>query len=300
MDLRQLRCFAVLAEELNFGRAARRLNVAQPAVSQQIARLEADLNVSLFDRNRNSVHLTDAGTALFGDARQILDLVDAATVNVRSVGRAGDGILRVGFVGSLHAPFPEAIERVRVDNPRLHVHCTEQTYDQLIAGIREDRIHVGVYRQWLLTSPLPTREVGRTRLMIAMHDSHPLADQPRVQLEDLARDPFVFFSQAIFPGYSERVGSLCRTVGFTPYVVQEVFSVPAAMHFVGAKAGVSVQPEFHSVESKAGVVFRELSPTVYLPTAAIWRPNSTHKPLASFQEILENLVCAANLVIPAR
>jgi DNA-binding transcriptional LysR family regulator len=289
VDLRQLRCFAVLAEELNFGRAARRLDVAQPAVSQQIARLEADLEVSLFDRDRNSVHLTEAGNALFTDARRILDLVDAATVNVRTVGRAGDGLLRIGFLGSLHAPFPAAIERIRRENPRMHVQCIEQTYDQLISGIREDRIHIGVYRQWLLTSPLPTREVGRTRLMIALHDAHPLADQPRVQLADLARDPFVFFSQTIFPGYSERVGSLCRTVGFTPYVAQEVFSVPAAMYFVGAKAGVSVQPEFHSVESKSRVVFRELEPTVYLPTAAIWRPNSTHKPLLLFQEILAEL-----------
>ena len=84
MDLRQLRCFAVLAEELNFGRAARRLNVAQPAVSQQIARLEADLDVSLFDRNRSSVHLTEAGKALHTDARRILDLVDVATANVRN------------------------------------------------------------------------------------------------------------------------------------------------------------------------------------------------------------------------
>lgn len=293
MDLRQLRCFAVLAEELNFGRAARRLAVAQPAVSQQIARLETTLEVSLFDRDHTSVHLTDAGRALFEDARHILELVDEATVRARTIGRSGEGVLKIGFVNGLHRPFPEAIDAARDANPGLHVECFEETYDRLIAGIREDRLHIGVYRQWLLTSPLPNRQVGHTRLMVAVDNSHRLAEQTRIQLSDLAEDPFVFFSQNIFPGYSQRVGSLCRSVGFTPHVVQEVSTVPAAMYFVGAKAGVAIVPEFQAVGSKARVVFRDLDPTVYLPTAAVWRHNSTHKPLASFLKILMSLTESA-------
>jgi DNA-binding transcriptional LysR family regulator len=274
MDLRGLRAFVAVAEELHYGRAAVRLAVAQPALSQQIIRLEESLGTKLFERSRNRVALTDAGRVLLADARRMLELADEAVTHVRFAERGFTGDLHVGFVGAMHVLLMAVMPLLERERPGVRVRISELTFDQMLSGLYDERVDVGVFRQWSEAPSMSVEEIDRSRLAVALHTSHPLAAELSVPLAALRYDSFIYFSRTIVPGYSERLNAAFAAVGVVPRVAQEVFSAEAAMSFVGANRGIIIVPQGGPTERTGhrDVVFRPLGePELFVPTVAAWK-----------------------------
>ena len=213
MDLRSLRAFVAVAEELHYGRAAVRLAVAQPALSQQIIRLEESLGAKLFARSRNRVELTNSGRVLLADARRILELADDAVTHVRFAERGLAGDLHIGFVGAMHVLLMDVVPQLETEHPEVRVRVSELTFDQMLSGLYDERVDVGLFRQWSEAPSMSVEEIDRSRLAVALHASHPRASSETVPLSALRYDPFIFFSRTIVPGYSERINAACAAVG---------------------------------------------------------------------------------------
>jgi DNA-binding transcriptional LysR family regulator len=273
MDFRRLQYFIAVAEERHYGRAAERLHVAQPAVSQQIARLEREMNFELFERGHHSVRLTEAGRILLGDARRILAMVEEATNRATAASKGLLGGLNIGFVGSMHFSLPVAIATIQKHYPDVRIRLAEMSLDHLLAALYEERIDLGLFRQWPLRLAMTVEEIGTTALAVALPRGHRLLKLKAVPLVELAAEPFIYFSRTVIPWYAERINARFAEAGVVPRVAQEVFTSQVALSFVAAGKGISVMPEpLPSVAVPGeGVQFRPLiEPQIIVPTVAAW------------------------------
>jgi len=264
MELRQLRYFAEVAAELHYGRAAARICVSQPALSQQIQLLESELGVELFDHQQRTrqrrVVLTEAGTAFLAQARHLLHLSQQAIENVRRVGSQQKTVelgyyqlLRpdrlVGIVQRFSASFPDV---------QFHLHelpTFRAVQEALVAG----RIALGLTMLPLLHEELAARPFGQGGLHVALPTSHPLAALPEVPLEALAHEKWVEISRPLHPVYDE-IEHLCQQAGFSRRgaIVQEVSSLELLSNFVRLGLGVAFVPSFFDLGAVPGVVARPL------------------------------------------
>jgi DNA-binding transcriptional LysR family regulator len=276
VELRQLRYFAALAEDLHFSRAATRLGIAQPALSQQIARLEESLGVVLFERNRNGVQMTDAGRSLLRDSRRIMSLVDEATMRAEAASKGLVGELNIGFVGGLHFSLPKAIDAIQQQLPGTRISLLELTFDQLMSSLYDEGIDLGLFRQWTLRPPMHVETIGYTPLVVALPKEHLLCARSMIPLRDLATESFIFYSRTIVPGYAERVGVAFGEIGVVPRVVQEVFIAQVAFSFVAAGRGITLVPQTaRNARTESQVEFRDVvEPVITVPTVAAWRQES--------------------------
>ena len=244
MDLRHLRYFVAVAEERHFSRAAQRLHVSQPPLSQQIQALEAELGVPLFTRGRGGVQRTAAGDALLPLARGILDAVEHAMTQTRRVGRGETGRLTVGFAGSM--PFTDIMPRLLRDYraawPQVTLDLREQPSQAQIDDLLAHRLDLGFIRPTALMhdARLATLVVQREPLLAAVHSDHPLAAQLRVSLADLRDQPFVLYSASLGSGLREQTLALCAQAGFTPRIAQEVHEMPTLIGLISAGLGVGI------------------------------------------------------------
>lgn len=259
LELRHLRYFRVVAEELHFGRAAARLAVAQPTLSVQIKQLEARVGARLFERHTRQVALTDAGRTLDEAARRILRDVDIALEATREVHAGHAGVLRVGFGPTLMlSTLAHVVRTYRQRHPGVRIDLREMpTSEQLTALLRGD-LDVGFVRGADADPRLHVELFAREPLLIALHADHPGAGAARVPLASLAHDPWVLFPRAIAPRLHEQVIRLCRQAGFTPNVVQESREVYTTVGLVGAGVGVTIVPETVRRMSRAGVVYKSI------------------------------------------
>ncbi len=286
MELRQLRYFVAVAEELHFGRAAARLAMAQPPLSQQIRKLEDELGFRLFDRNRTMVRLTDAGRSLLLDARRMLTTLEEATAKARLASGGDIGRLRIGFVGSPKVALLNAIKRHR-ESADIYVSLEEVTFDELIAGIYDDRIDLGVFRQWMPTTAIHTAVIDTGTLSAAIPVLHPLAKRESIELSTLSAESFVGFKRTITPGYQERLSIACAEAGFVPKIEREVLSAHSALCFVAAGAAVAIVPESTAELSFPGVTYRPvINPSIEVPIVAAWRPESNSIAVHDFVRLI--------------
>jgi DNA-binding transcriptional LysR family regulator len=269
VEIRQLRTFVAVAEELSFSRAAIRLTIAQPAVSQQVMQLEKSLDAHLFERRGNRIELTDAGRSLYADAPRLLaDVADAAT-RARFAHRGQFGQLRIGFVGYyLHPPIPEAIADLRLAVPQLDVVVSHHSYDQLFSALSSRNIDVGVYRHWSAPAVFPSLVVDRAKLFAVLRAGHPLLASATIRLHELTAQPFVFINT---PGYADTIHAACRTAGFVPAVSRLMAGAAAAMYAVAEGSGVALLPRIARLRVD-GIELREIvEPACDVPTVAVWR-----------------------------
>lgn len=259
LELRHLRYFRVVADELHFGRAAARLGVAQPTLSVQIKQLEAMVGARLFERHTRQVSLTDAGRTLDDAARRILRDVDTAVEATREVHAGHAGVLRVGFGPTLMlSTLAHVVRTYRQRHPGVRIDLREMpTSEQLTALLRGD-LDVGFVRGADADPRLHVELFAREPLLIALHRDHPSAGAARVPLASLAHDPWVLFPRAIAPRLHEQVIRLCRQAGFTPNVVQESREVYTTVGLVGAGVGVTIVPETVRRMSQKGVVYKTI------------------------------------------
>ncbi|EHL91838.1 hypothetical protein HMPREF1024_03232 [Klebsiella sp. 4_1_44FAA] len=223
IELRHLRYFVAVAEELHFGRAAARLNISQPPLSQQIQILEQQTGARLFARTNRSVSLTAAGKQFLADSRQILAQVDEAAARAARLHHGETGELRIGFTSS--APFIKAVSDTlsmfRQRLPDVHILTRETNTREQIVPLSEGALDLGLLRNTQLPDTLAWERVLREPLLAMVPANHPLARQPSVSLAALAREPFVFFDPHVGTGLYDDILGLLRRYGHTPKIAQE-------------------------------------------------------------------------------
>jgi DNA-binding transcriptional LysR family regulator len=244
-----------VADELHFGRAAARLQMAQPPLSQQVRRLERELGVELFRRNRRHVELTHAGTALLPEARRTLAAAERATAVVAAVAAGASGRVALGFVGSLaHGVLPLLVRELRLQAPEVEIALREANTSQQIELLRLGLLDAGLVRPPIQAAGIEIEVVGHEPLRAVLPDDHPLAGARSIRLEALRDEPFVLFPRAIGPGLYDQILALCREAGFSPNVVYESGATATMVALVEAGVGVCVLPQSHAGTGSARFV----------------------------------------------
>ena len=262
MELRHLRYFIAVAEELHFGRAARNLGISQPPLSQQIQALEEELGARLFDRTNRRVELSEAGRLFLDEARRVLAQVDKAADVARRAQLGELGEMKIGFTSS--APFnssiPRAIYAFRQAFPAVHLNLQEMSSAEVVEALGNESIEIGLMRPLPLPDSVQTTELFREPLVAVLNASHPLADGPvtGIELAALAQEPFVFFPRSYGSGLYSQLLSLARQAGFSPHIAQEAGEAMTIIGLVSAGLGVSVLPASFQWMRIAGVAYRPL------------------------------------------
>jgi DNA-binding transcriptional LysR family regulator len=260
MDLRQLRYFVAVAEELHFGHAAQRLRIAQPALSRQIQSLEKDLLVQLLFRNRRRVQVTPAGQVFLERARQILARADEAVLAAQRVGGGISGALNLGFVGSAtYDVLPGVLREFLKAAPHVDLTLSEMTVQAQIEALVEKRIDIGLLRLPAKTAGLVFRTIAREPLYVALPSAHRLAHLPAVPLSALSAESFVLYPDHPRPSWTEYVIGLCQQAGFRPVVVQRTVEIQTTLSLVAAGIGLSIVPRCIGNLQRKDVVFRRLT-----------------------------------------
>lgn len=297
MELRHLRYFVAVAEELNFSRAAGRIYLSQPALSQQIRKLEEELEVALFHRTKHRVELTEAGQVLLKGARQILVQVDQTVRAAREAGGAERSQLGVGFPEyANHTPVADILQTFQwrypyVELKEREMFTLQQTLQQ-IGELRDGKLDVGFLLAPVEDEALEVEHVLHIELVVAMPQDHPLAAQPEVPMRDLADERIILFSRHFHPGCYDYIVGCCREAGFSPEVAQrnepQLYSGAATYRMVASGAGVSIVARpMVSASRPAGVVFRPLrEPTLMLGLVVAWRRDDKSANLQAFLEVI--------------
>ncbi len=260
MELRHLRYFLAVAEELHFGRAAERVHIAQPPLSRQIQQLEEEIGVKLFHRTRRSVRLTHAGNAFLEEVRKILDLSEKAISLAQRAEQGEIGRLVVSFVGSATYSFvPSALRSFRELFPDVELVLREFSTDLQLEALHEGSVQVGFLRQPINDDTLFIETILREPLRLAVPADHPLASTPRVELDMLAKEPFVMYSRQQGTAFYGEIMSLCHRAGFSPKVVQEALQMPTVLGLVSVGIGVAIVPGSVQNLQMPGVVYRILT-----------------------------------------
>ncbi len=242
MDLKQLRYFAALAQELSFTRAARKLHVSQPPLSFQIANLESELGARLFDRTSRSVELSEAGRALLPHALAVLERIAEARQDVRRVASGLEGWVKVGLAGShFLGPFPHFIRQFRERRPGIEVVLNEMKPADQLQALREGRVDLSISRTPVADGQLASHLLWREPVVAALPRDHRLSRRRRIRLADLRNEVFVFL-RLDSSAFAQRLFDACVQSGFTPRIGQQVVEIPAAINLVAAGLGVALVP----------------------------------------------------------
>ncbi|MEW5562762.1 LysR family transcriptional regulator [Enterobacter asburiae] len=243
IELRHLRYFVAVAEELHFGRAAARLNISQPPLSQQIQILEQQIGARLFARTNRSVSMTAAGKQFLNDARQILMQVEEAAARAARLHHGETGELRIGFTSS--APFIQAVSdtlsRFRRQYPDVHLQTRESNTREQIAPLNEGALDLGLMRKTQLPDTLDWQVILREPLLAMVPRDHRLAQCDAVTLTELVQEPLVFFDPRVGTGLYDDILGLLRPYG-APIITQEVGEAMTIIGLVSAGLGVSILP----------------------------------------------------------
>ena len=259
IDLRAWRQFIAVAEELHFGRAAQRLHMTQPPVTQAIAQLEKTLGIVLFDRTRRRVALTSAGEALLPDVRDMLERAQALPARARAAAAGEVGRVRLAFVSTIgFERLPVWVREFRALCPEVALELVEATGDVQLEGFARGEIDAGL----MLHSPgfappgLERLPVADEPLVLALPAAHPLARADRLALADVLAEPLVLFPRRIVPSLHDAILGLYHAAGRSPIVAQEAIQMQTIVNLVWGGLGVAWVPESVTQFQRTGVVYR--------------------------------------------
>jgi DNA-binding transcriptional LysR family regulator len=289
VELRHLRYFVTVADELHFGRAAARLGIAQPPLSRQIQQLEAELGFPLFDRSRRRVELSSAGEVLLTHARKVLESVETAVREARRTHAGERGRVAVGYPSSLaYTGLVGLLRAFRAEYPDVELTVRELSLAGQIEAIKSGQLDAGFVRGPLEDKALLAECVRREPLVAVLPADHPLASVPSLRLEALAAEPFVFFSRARAPAFFDLLIALCQKAGFTPHIRQEAPQVDV-LSLVAAGFGISIMPASVREIRRADVVFRSLADAPTTELFLVWRAGDTSPARQSFVEVVRRV-----------
>ncbi|MFP3494182.1 LysR substrate-binding domain-containing protein [Pseudomonas sp. SIMBA_059] len=291
MELRHLRYFIAVAEELHFGRAAQVLGISQPPLSQQIQALEQEVGARLFERTNRRVELSEAGRLFLQEARLVLAQVDKAADVARRAQSGELGELKIGFTSS--APFnssiPQAIFAFRQAFPAVHLNLQEMSSTEVAESLVDESIQVGLMRPLPLPDSLGVIELMREPLVAVLNAGHPLVDgsERGLHLAQLAQEPFVFFPRTYGSGLYAQLLNLARDAGFSPHFAQEAGEAMTIIGLVAAGLGVSVLPASYQRIRIDGVVYRTLLDQEAVTAVWLVQRKGAQSPMAkAFVELL--------------
>lgn len=254
VELRHLRYFLALVETKSFGRAAAALGIAQPALSQQIRKLESELDVVLFIRGNDGSHLTPAGEAFVPGAEATVADAAEAIATAQRVGRGESGRLRVGFIGSsAHNLIPTALRRFGSERPDVEISLTETDLEKLPGCFERNELDVAFVRRPVDDPTLLTELVMVDEVVAVLADEHPLGREQSIPLSALAEDAWIVTPESVSVAFREMFLADCSRSGFQPRIVAEAPSPEAIVGLVAAGAGVAILPKGSRSLPRAGV-----------------------------------------------
>ena len=263
MELRHLRYFVAVAEELSFTRAAERLHIGQPPLSHQIQMLEAEVGAQLLERSKRWVRLTEAGKLFLDDARRILALSEQAAHTARRAERGEAGELRVGFTFStpLTPLFAAAINRYRQRYPGVTLTLKEMSTLGQIDAIANRELDLGLVRPPESTLPegVQLTVLRRDPLVMVLPVGHPLARKKSIAVRDLEGEPLVMYPESAGTGIHPQIFRLCREAGFKPTIAMEAGEASTIIGLIAAGCGISVLPSSFNIIQMSGVCYRPLA-----------------------------------------
>ncbi|HEV3330126.1 MAG TPA: LysR substrate-binding domain-containing protein [Bryobacteraceae bacterium] len=284
MDLRRLRYFVAVAEELHFGRAAERVGIAQPPLTQQIHKLESELGCRLLVRGRKTV-LTAAGNTLLDEARRLLDQAERAADMTRRAARGELGRLVVGAPPSVMlSALPAVIRAYRQRYSGVQFTLRELSTSAIENALRSGEIDVGFLRETRPGPPLTSQVMFDEPVVAVLPAAHPLAARKSLALEALGGEPFLFFPRRLGPAFYDRLISFCSRAGFVPDVVQEATQWQSVVCLVESGMGVSLAPGCVQRFRWPGVAYRPLH-QLRTSVAACWRLEATSATAMAFLKL---------------
>lgn len=295
MELRHLRYFVAVAEELHFNRAAERLHIAQPPLSQQIKQLETELGVALFHRRtKRQVQLTEAGQVLLQAAYPILAQLEQAIYDTQRAGRGETGTLTIGFTSSaVYDVLPTILHQFRHHFPQVELVLQELTTTQQEEALHNQRIDIGFCHPPLKDDRLQSESILKESLVVVLPESHPLATETIISMDSLADESFILFPRHLGPGLYDQIVSFCKQVNFSPKVMQEAIQMQTIIGLISAEMGVALVPASLQNLQRVGVVYKSLRETTpQVETAIVWRPDSTSGVLREFLQVVKCYVNA--------
>jgi DNA-binding transcriptional LysR family regulator len=285
MELRQLHYFVAVAEELHFGRAARRVNISQPPLSMQIRNLEEELGVRLFTRTSRRVELTEAGRFFLNEVQGILGNIESAVETAREAASGSIGRLAVGFIGPAMDTFlPVSIRNFRRHNPGIILTLSELITSEQIESLYSGRIQVGfvrIYHHEL--KDLCSEIVWQEPYVLALPERHPFAAKRAIALSELKGQPMIMYPRSIQPSLYDNILKCCEMAGFKPKISQEARTKHTTTALVAAGLGVAIVPDSSKLLHRDGVVYLPITdslPTVKI--AMIWRASNDSPVLKRF------------------
>lgn len=284
MELRQLRYFTAVAEELSYSRAAARIHISQPSLSRQVAALEGEIGVALLDRDKHRVSLTAAGQAYLERARELLVGLDQAADLARRTAQGQVGRLALGFGGSAaYTLMPAVLRRFRARYPEVEVTLQQLPLTAQLDALREGRVDVGFLLLPVDDPAVRTERLMRDRLVAAVPSDHALARRREVALRSLSDEAFVAFPREGGLGYRDRMVELCLKAGFTPRIVREAAPLESIVGFVASGAGIALLPAMAQRLRVADVLYVPISEHyAYMDFALAWREQGKSPALEAF------------------
>ncbi len=299
MDLRHLRYFQAIAEELSFSRAARRLNVVQPALSRALKELEAELGVELIARTRRSVSVTAAGKVLLNDAGLLFERLDQTIRRVRRAAAGQQGELRLGYIGPpTHRFLSRLLEEYARRCPEVTVHLEERTPERVWEMVAKDRLDLGLTRPVIAHAALQMRTVllRDEPLCAAVPSRHPWAKKRTLSWSSLAGQSLIVLARREGAGLHDEILAACREAGFTPRFGHTPSIIGTVIRYVESGAGVGLIPG-SVAETDASERWKpvRLTPARSVPLVLVWKEEQQEPPARAFCELVEEWLRAGKL-----
>jgi DNA-binding transcriptional LysR family regulator len=271
MELRHLRYFVIVAEELHFGRASEKLYIAQSALSQQILNLEAELGVQLLQRTKRSVQLTTAGQTFLEDARDLLHRVEQATARSQRIARGEIGQLRIGFtILALHSVLSPILVRFRKHYPEVQLCLSEMSTQSQLTALQAKQLDIGFLHPPISELGLNLLRLKTEQMVVVLPSQHPLAHRKRITIKNLSSDPLIIHPRHEGVVLYDQILQLYAQANYQPTIAQEAMTSPTRIGLVAAGLGVTFVPAGLQILNYPGVVYKPLSAAPKLSYGIAW------------------------------
>jgi DNA-binding transcriptional LysR family regulator len=289
MDIRKMRYFIMVAEELNFSRAAERLKMAQPPLSQEIRKLEEELGVQLFHRTKRMVELTDAGKIFLEGSHQTLFQLEKTIKETQLAAKGQIGNLIIGFVDSTEIVI-EVLSNFRKRFPEIHLILHEMTTEQQLKALYEKQIHIGFIRSKQNNEILFSEVCSEESLRLVLHQDHPFASLPEIPIHLLIGEPFILFPRHFGPNFYDLIISYFWDHGVSLNVVQEAIQMQTIVNLVATGMGISVVPSSVERYKRPGVIYKKIQETTPKINLYVgWRQDETSPIIGQFLTVVREV-----------
>lgn len=292
IELRHLRYFIAVAEELHFGKAAQRLNISQPPLSQQIKQLEEELNITLFHRTNRSVEITESGKVLYEKAIEIINYVNSACEEAQSMERGEIGEVILGYSGSATFDLlPSIIKVCKMYYPRITLDLIQLTTTEQVKALEERKIHLGLLVSPIKSPLLNSMELRTEEFVVCLSDNHPFANiigpiDPR----SLMNENFIMLPKESGEGYYDSINLIFQEAGFIPNIVQTVKEQHTMVSLVAAGLGIVFVPKSTQAIKLDGIVYKNLTKSYPKVNSIAWNKNNKRPIINTFIKLIHEVV----------